>query len=75
MTEEERIERLKAIVTLGGGEWLGIQEGEGLYTDLILFHSPQTGSTLALRDDEFFTVEAVQNKIQTADKMFGIYGE
>ena len=70
MTEEERIERLKAIVTLGGGEWLGIQEGEGLYTDLILFHSPQTGSTLALKDDEFFTVDAVQNHIKQSDNLW-----
>ncbi|PWT76225.1 MAG: hypothetical protein C5B59_07075 [Bacteroidetes bacterium] len=59
----------RACVEEGEGIWVGIQEGEGLYTDLVLFNSPQTGSTLALKTTEI-TPEKVREKIRRSDAAF-----
>jgi hypothetical protein len=62
---------LKKIVIAAGGKWVGIQPS---MTDdehtLVLFNSEKTGSTLALPDNEFFTVQAVQDKIRLSDREF-----
>jgi hypothetical protein len=71
----EHIQRLKSIVEHAGAIWVGVQEGDGLYTDLVLFNSPQTGSTLALKDNEFFTIQAVQEKLAASNLTFGIGAE
>lgn len=39
----------RRIVKEGGGEWVGIQEVEHEDYDLVLFSSPKTGSTLAVK--------------------------
>ena len=58
----------KAVVD-GGGIWVGIQECEGFPYNLVLFNSPTTGSTLALKTSEI-TAEAVRERIKTSDKKF-----
>lgn len=73
--EKERIKRLKDIVEHAGAIWVGIQEGDGMYTDFVLFNSKQTNITLALKDNEFFTVNAVQQKVAESNLTFGIGAE
>jgi hypothetical protein len=53
----------------GGGQWVGIQECEGRDYDLILFNSPKTGSTLALRTTEV-TAQRVWESIHESNKLF-----
>jgi hypothetical protein len=72
---KEHIQRLKDIVEHAGAIWVGVQEGDGVYTDLVLFNSKQTGSTLALKDNEFFTINAVEQKIRDSNLTFGIGAE
>ena len=57
----------RAAVEEGGGIWCGIQESE-LY-DLVLFNSPKTGSTLALKTSAI-PPELVRAKIKASDKTF-----
>src|SRR5208337_4118669 len=52
----------------GGGVWVGIQECEGL-PSLILFNSPVTGSTLALKTSEL-TADNVRRRIEESDAAF-----
>jgi hypothetical protein len=62
---------LEKIVIAAGGKWVGVQVA--LLPEehnLVLFNSEKTGSTLALLDNEFFTVQAVQNKIRLSDREF-----
>ena len=60
----------RACVEAGGGKWRGVQEVEGHapYT-LILFNSPATGSTLAIRSTEI-TSDLVRDKIKRNDAQF-----
>ena len=67
----ERLGVLKELVAHAGGNWVGIQEFEEGGQSLVLFNSPTTHSTLALPDDEFFTLQAVRDKIAASDKLFG----
>lgn len=55
----------------GGGRWVGIQEFEGESFDLVLFNSPSTGSTLALRTSEI-TAASVRRRIEESDAAFHI---
>ena len=55
------------IVEAGGGIWVGIQECEGKDYDLVLFNSPKTGSTLALRTDKI-TQDEVWEHIHAHNK-------
>ena len=57
----------------GGGIFVGIQECEGRNYDLVLFNSPTTGSTLALKTDRI-TSHAVWNRIHESDKTFKARG-
>lgn len=59
-----------AIVEAGGGIWKGVQNCSPLSYDLILFDSPATGSTLALRTDEPITISRVKQRIAASDKIF-----
>jgi len=54
-------------VEQGGGIWNGIQE-----PNLVLFNSPKTGTTLALKTTEI-TPELVRSKIQRSDAQFARY--
>lgn len=55
----------------GGGQWVGVQENEGMPYDLVLFNSPKTGSTLALKDSDI-TAEGVRRSIKESDAKFDI---
>jgi hypothetical protein len=57
-------------VEVAGGQYVGIQECEGL-DSLILFNSPKTGSTLAVKESNFTSV-AVQNRIEQHESEWGI---
>lgn len=54
----------------GGGIWVGVQDTVPPLYPLVLFNSELSGSTLALPDDEFFTVQAVHEKIKASDSLF-----
>jgi len=54
----------------GGGVWVGIQECEGV-PSLILFNSPTTGSTLALKTSEL-TADNVRRRIEESDAAFNL---
>ena len=54
----------------GGGQWVGIQECEGV-PSLILFNSPTTGSTLALKTSEL-TADNVRRRIEESDAAFNL---
>jgi len=58
----------KACVEEGGGIWVGIQDCAP-YTDLVLFNSPETGSTLALKTTTI-TPELVASKIKNSNAQF-----
>jgi glycine cleavage system H lipoate-binding protein len=54
----------KRIVEAGGGEYV-----TGMLGSLVLFNSPQTGSTLALPEN-LLTSEAVKSRILASNKAF-----
>ena len=69
--------RLKQIVAEAGGEWCGIQEA--MFPDgvlpMILFNSPATGSTLAVKFnpvavDRDKLREEIRAKIEASDALF-----
>jgi len=69
----EHVQRLKEIVLQAGAIFEGIQmplfpddETEGDWT-VILFSAPLSGRLLSLKDDAFFTVNAVKEKMEAAD--------
>lgn len=66
----EHIERLKQLVEHGGGQWVGFQEAEpeDEVKAYVLFQAPLSQKLLMLPDDEFFTTNAVQEKVHLADK-------
>ena len=66
---QDVIASAKACVEAGGGIWVGIQETGGHLHDLVLFNSPTTGSTLALKTTEI-TPELVKTKIADSDRTF-----
>lgn len=59
----------RAAVEEGGGIWVGIQEEEGMLYDLVLFNSPKTGTTLALKSTEI-TPEEVRRHIKNSNAKF-----
>lgn len=65
---------LKRVVCQAGGEWVGIQETVPPLPPLLLFNSPATDSTLAVKMDPEMTVaelgKAVQKRIADSDKTF-----
>lgn len=56
-------------VEVAGGQYVGIQEG-GTF-NLVLFNSPKTGSTLAVKEKDF-TAVAVQNRLEQHEQEWGI---
>jgi hypothetical protein len=62
-------EYYRRAVEAAGGEYVGIQECEGRES-LILFNSPKTGSTLAVKESNFTSV-AVQNRIEQHEAEWG----
>jgi len=57
-------------VEVAGGQYVGVQEVEGM-DSLVLFNSPKTGSTLAVKESNFTSV-AVQNRIEQHESEWGI---
>jgi hypothetical protein len=66
--EQDVTASAKACVEEGGGVWVGIQDCAP-HTDLVLFNSPKTGSTLALKTTEI-TPELVRSKIKNSNTKF-----
>jgi hypothetical protein len=64
----ESLQRLA--VKDGGGQWVGIQECEGM-ADLVLFNSPATGSTLAIKASDI-SADRVRRRIEESDAAFNI---
>lgn len=66
---------LQGVIEAGGGIWVGIQDGAGVYPDLVLFNSRKTGSTLALKVNEVIgdvvgAPERVRRHIEASDSKF-----
>jgi len=65
---------LRRIVTQAGGEWVGVQETVPPLPHLLMFNSPQTNSTLAVKMEPDMTLaelgEAVKKRIADSDKTF-----
>jgi hypothetical protein len=70
-TPESSESLARLAVKNGGGQWVGIQEAEGLPYDLILFNSSQTGSTLGLKTTEI-TADNVRRRIEESDAAFNV---
>lgn len=70
---KHNVPRLRAIVKRGGGKYAGIMDGtlngKRLFKDLVLFNSPETGSTLAAQI-EGLTAKAVAEKIKMSNEVF-----
>jgi len=67
----EHIDRLKEIVLQAGAIFEGVQmpmfpDEDGEWT-VVLFSAPLSGTLCSLKDDAFFTVNAVKAKIDDAD--------
>lgn len=60
---------LRTAVEQGGGVWLGIQDNEGMMENVVLFNSPDTGSTLGLKVSEV-TPTRVFDKIKASNRKF-----
>jgi hypothetical protein len=68
--QEQHLLNLQRIVVSGGGCFIGVQETLPPDSPLVLFNSEATNSTYALADDEFFTINAVQDRIKIGDAAF-----
>jgi hypothetical protein len=69
----------ETIIGLGGGKYRGVQPSfrdkhGNLVEDLILFDSPQTGSTLGLYSSQL-NADAVRRKIGESDTLYEQYAE
>ncbi len=74
---ERLIAQLKQIVQAAGGEFCGIQTAITAGDDLLLFNSPTTGSTLAVKfnpinfdDNPTALVTAIRKRLLESDKDF-----
>jgi hypothetical protein len=70
ITSSESLARLA--VKDGGGRWVGIQECEGMAYDLVLFNSPVTGSTLALKTSDI-SADSVRRRIEESNALFNVH--
>lgn len=75
--DEHIINRLKAAVKSAGADWCGIQETIPPLPSLLLFNSPKSGSTLAVRFypsnfDSASIAAAVRRKMKESDKKFKV---
>jgi hypothetical protein len=65
---------LKRVVCQAGGEWVGVQETIPPLPHLLLFNSPQTQSTLAVKLERDLTVaqvgRAIQKRLAESNKEF-----
>jgi hypothetical protein len=54
--------KYRETVRIAGGTYVGIQHGyqEGAADNLVLFNSPKTGSTLAVRESDFCYIAVVK---------------
>ena len=68
-TPESSESLARLAVKNGGGQWVGIQEAEGMPYDLVLFNAPVTGSTLALKTSEI-TADSVRRRIEESNAAF-----
>lgn len=70
--DQVELHYFKTVVKNGGGEYVGIQEG--LTFDLVLFNSPKTGTTLALKTTDPIDSDVVAARIRESNKKWGIIG-
>ena len=75
ITQSKFTNVLKDIVLGAGAEWCGIQEAMSPELPMVLFNSPKTGSTLAVRFnpdsvDSAQLAAAIRAKIEASDAMF-----
>lgn len=70
--DKDHIEACKQIVEHGGALWIGLQEAlsDDIAKAYVLFEAPLSGKLLMLPDNEFFTTQAVHEKVHAADRNF-----
>ena len=70
-TPESSESLARLAVKNGGGTWVGIQEYEGMPYDFVLFNSPQTGSTLAVKTSDI-SADSVRRRIEESNEAFNV---
>jgi hypothetical protein len=74
MSEQQSLSILKRLVSQAGAEWVGVQETVPPLPHLLMFNSPNTRSTLAVKLQPDMTpreiVEAVRTRMIQSDKQF-----
>jgi hypothetical protein len=68
------VEYLKEQVEDAKAEYVGIQECEGVGYDLVLFNSPKTGSTLAVKSNVDDVRDAVAKRLAAHDRDWKKHG-
>ena len=67
MNNESQATLAKIIVEAAGGFWIGFQESFTGHP-IVVFHSESSGQPFTLPYDEFFTVNAVKEKLGGEDE-------
>lgn len=74
MSEQQSLSILKRLVSQAGAEWVGVQETVPPLPFLLLFNSPATDSTLAIKLNPDLTpkeiVDAIQKRMADSNKTF-----
>ena len=74
MSNEQSLSILKRLVCQAGAKWVGVQETIPPLPFLLLFNSPETDSTLAIKLQPDMTkreiVEAVQKRLAASNAEF-----
>ena len=74
MSNEQSLSILKRLVCQAGAKWVGVQETIHPLPFLLMFNSPETDSTLAIKLQPDMTpreiVEAVQKRLAESNKQF-----
>ena len=63
-TMEMELQHARTIVEHAGGIWIGLQDSFLADFPIVCFRSPDNFHMLSLPFDEFFTVNAVQEKLK-----------
>ena len=75
MPNTKYFDDIRQMVLEGGGQYVGIHKGtcngKRISPDLVLFNSPQTGSTLALPISKL-SANAVRQHISKSNARFGV---
>ena len=74
MSAQQSRSILKRLVSQAGAQWVGVQETVPPIPHLLLFNSPASSSTLAIRLEPDMTpreiVEAIHERLVSSDKEF-----